>query len=102
MSLQLREEARLRVEGEERQAQQAAVREERRQRVQSLRLGGDEKVTSGTLMNVSALEEQSRLQQQLLDLQARVASSEARQKTTEERTVNMLDAIMNGLMSSET
>lgn len=102
VSLQLREEARLRVEGEERQAQQAAVREERRQRVQSLRLGGDEKVTSGTLMNVSALEEQSRLQQQLLDLQARVASSEARQKTTEERTVNMLDAIMNGLMSSET
>lgn len=115
VSLQLREEiskreealereARLRVEGEERQAQQmqAAVREERRQRVQSeLRLGGDEKVTSGTLMNVSALEEQSRLQQQLLDLQARVASSEARQKTTEERTVNMLDAIMNGLMSGE-
>jgi len=100
----LEREARLRLEGEERAAQQlqAAVREERRQRVQSeLRLGGDEKVTTGTLMNVSALEEQGRLQQQLLELQARVASSEARQKTTEERTVNMLDAIMNGLMSNE-
>lgn len=113
-SLQLREEigkreeafereARLRLDGEERVEQklQAAVREERRQRVQSeLRFEGEDK-GSGTLINVSAMEEQGRVRQQLLDLQARVASSEARQKTVEERTVSMLDAIMNGLMSNE-
>ncbi|CAK9048647.1 unnamed protein product, partial [Durusdinium trenchii] len=77
--------ARLRLDGEERVEQklQAAVREERRQRVQSeLRFEGEDK-GSGTLINVSAMEEQGRVRQQLLDLQARVASSEARQKTVE-------------------
>eukprot|EP00439_Symbiodinium_sp_Y106_P031684 s145_g3.t2 len=106
--------ARLRLEGEERAAQglQAAIREERRLRLQSeMRLeglgkalaaspsSGDDRLAAAILD--SSTEEQTRLKNQLTELQARVASSEARQKTAEERTVSMLDAIMNGLMSNE-
>lgn len=110
----LEREARLRLEGEERAAQglQAAIREERRLRLQSeMRLeglgkalaaspsSGDDRLAAAILD--SSTEEQTRLKNQLTELQARVASSEARQKTAEERTVSMLDAIMNGLMSNE-
>jgi len=111
----LDKEARLRLEGEERSAQalQAAIREERRQRGQGeLRLEDlamadrprGEKTTAGAIMNApspAAMEEQLRLKQLMLELQARVASSEARQKSAEERTVSMLDAIMNGLMPNQ-
>jgi len=110
----LEREARLRLEGEERAAQglQAAIREERRLRLQSeMRLeglgkalaaspsSGDDRLAAAIMD--SSTEEQTRLKNQLTELQARVASSEARQKTAEERTVSMLDAIMNGLMSNE-
>lgn len=42
--------------------------------------------------------EQRQLRQSLLELQERVGRAEARQKSTEERTVSMLDTIMNGLL----
>eukprot|EP00930_Biecheleria_cincta_P066726 TRINITY_DN5298_c0_g3_i1.p1 TRINITY_DN5298_c0_g3~~TRINITY_DN5298_c0_g3_i1.p1 ORF type:complete len:2213 (-),score=650.15 TRINITY_DN5298_c0_g3_i1:79-6645(-) len=111
----LEKEARLRLEGEERAAQalQAAIREERRLRGQAeLRLedralaalpgpSADRSGTAGALMSIAstaAAEEQLRLKQKMMELQTRLATSEARQKSAEERTVTMLDAIMNGLM----
>lgn len=114
----LEKEARLRLEGEERAAQalQTAIREERRLRGQAeLRLedralaalpgpGADRNANAGAIMNVAssaAAEEQLRLKQKMMELQTRLATSEARQKSAEERTVTMLDAIMNGLMPSQ-
>eukprot|EP00931_Biecheleriopsis_adriatica_P117518 TRINITY_DN93022_c0_g1_i1.p1 TRINITY_DN93022_c0_g1~~TRINITY_DN93022_c0_g1_i1.p1 ORF type:complete len:2197 (-),score=654.97 TRINITY_DN93022_c0_g1_i1:112-6702(-) len=111
----LEREARMRLEGEERAAQalQAAIREERRLRGQAeLRLedralmggkpGGGDKA-AGVLMNIpsTALEEQLRLKQTVMELQARLTSSEVRQKSAEERTVNMFDVITNALMPGQ-
>lgn len=111
----LEKEARLRLEGEERAAQalQSAIREERRLRGQAeLRLEdralaalpGPGAAPAGALMNIASsasAEDQLRLKQKMMELQTRLTTSEARQKSAEERTVTMLDAIMNGLMPSQ-
>jgi len=99
-------EARFRRESEERAAEafQMALREERRMREKedlriedrsSANLGA--KPGSGGEQAASLTLEQRGLRQALVDLQDRVAAAEARQKSAEERTVSMLDAIMSGL-----
>jgi len=101
-------ECRLRTEADERvtDACHAAIRDERRVREkEDLRLEGrslavvgskggdlpDSREAAGLVM------EQRALRQGFAELQDRLVNAEMRQKTAEERTVGMLDAIMSGL-----
>lgn len=98
-------ESRIRKEGEERLSEtlSLAVREERRTRERELLrleerglVGGG--AAAGTAKgNADGSMETRGLRQAVVDLQDRVGSAESRQKSAEERTVSMLDAIMSGL-----
>jgi len=98
-------ESRIRKEGEERLSEtlSLAVREERRTRERELlRLEERGLVGSGAAVgtakgNADGSMETRGLRQAIVDLQDRVGSAESRQKSAEERTVSMLDAIMSGL-----
>jgi len=103
-------EARQRREAEVRAADalQAAIREERRLREkEALRLEEQAlaalgrapglPATGGQAAAVATAAEQRGLRQNIAELQERLGAAEARQKSAEERTVGMLDAIMSGL-----
>jgi len=107
-------EGRLRKDGEDRLAEafHTAIREERRLREkEDIRLEGRSLSLSTKASGSLALEgsnqeagvmlEQRAMRQGLLELQDRVSQNESRQKTGEERTVSMLDAIMSGLASAD-
>lgn len=84
--------------GEERLAEglAAALREERRLREREVLRLEDRGPAKGDLPEAASLEVRG-LRQALVTLQDRIGAAETRQKSAEERTVNMLDAIMGGL-----
>jgi len=102
-------EARLRQEGQERVADacHSSIREERRVREkEDLRLEGRSLAPVGAGAkggdvdgsgSMGAAMESRAMRQGLVDLQDRLGQAEMRQKSAEERTVSMLDAIMSGL-----
>merc|ERR1719326_955909 len=105
-------EARIRQEGVERQTEafHAGLREERKAReredlrIEGRSLGAVGVKAPGDPSSAEAaglVMEQRALRQGLAELQDRLSSAEARQRSAEERTVGMLDAIMGGLASNQ-
>merc|ERR1719324_830783 len=105
-------ECRLRQEGLERQAEafHAGLREERKAReredlrIEGRSLGAVGAKAPGDPSSAEAaglVMEQRALRQGLSELRDRVVAAEERQRTAEERTVSMLDAIMGGLAGSQ-
>jgi hypothetical protein len=100
-------EARLRNDAQEhiKETFNAAIREERSVRGKDvLRLEGRKGVVSGKpgaegpgIEGVAVQTDLRALRQALGDTQDRLVAAESRQKSAEERTVSMLDAIMSGL-----
>lgn len=101
-------EARARKEADEQLAEvfQGSLRDERRTREResarledrSLTLVGGPSPKRTSFGALCAPDDTSDLRQAVVDLQDRVGAAEVRQKSSEERTVSMLDAIMSGLM----
>lgn len=104
-------ETRMRQEGLERAAEafHAALREERKVREkEDLRIEGRTLGAVGTKAtdasspeSVGLVMEHRALRQSITELQDRLSSAETRQRSAEERTVSMLDAIMGGLTGGE-
>merc|ERR1712032_897746 len=105
-------ESRARKEAEARNVEsfQATLREERRAREKEL-LRIEDKSLGGGKPGVPAIADHGHMdsslasargwQQAVNSLQDRISAAELRQKSAEERTVSMLDAIMSGLTNSD-
>merc|ERR1712151_961007 len=101
-------ESRARKETEERNVEslQATLRDERRLREKEM-LRLEDKSLGGGKAGLVAITDRGQaasspenlrgIKQSVFDLQDRLTATELRQKSAEERTVSMLDAIMSGL-----
>merc|ERR1712217_852574 len=104
----IEKESRARKETEERNVEslQATLRDERRLREKEL-LRLEDRSLGGGKAGLAAITDRGQagsspdhfrgMKQSVLDLQDRLTAAELRQKSAEERTVSMLDAIMSGL-----
>merc|ERR1712217_139259 len=108
----IEKESRARKETEERNVEslQATLRDERRLREKEM-LRLEDRSLGGGKAGLAAITDRGQaagspenlrgLKQSVFDLQDRLTAAELRQKSAEERTVSMLDAIMSGLTGPE-